>query len=119
MQYFADSPDAVWCEFVRHEEITELEDLEGVRRALWAVEAGDVYALPYPALLDEVVTGGLDSYRRCQREAQSIRREGAVGLIALSAAIMRGRAGGRVEGGLRPGPKPTASRSFCSVVVPT
>ena len=39
--YFSDTPDGAWAEFLRHEEITEIEDLAGVRRALWAVELGE------------------------------------------------------------------------------
>src|SRR5690606_7733130 len=39
--YFADTPDGAWAEFLRHEEITDPADLEGVRRRLWAVEIGD------------------------------------------------------------------------------
>lgn len=104
VQYFADSSDGAWCEFVRHEEITDLEDLAGVRRAIWVVEIGDIGALRRPALQQAVLTGGMDTYSDCQREARSMRRTGASGLVALSAALLPGRAGGLVEGGLRPGP---------------
>ena len=31
--YFNDTPDGAWAEFLRHEEITEPEDLSGIRRA--------------------------------------------------------------------------------------
>lgn len=35
VQYFADTPDGAWAEFVRHEGITEESELVNVRRALW------------------------------------------------------------------------------------
>jgi hypothetical protein len=34
VQYLADTPDGAWAEFLRHEEITEVADLAGVRRRL-------------------------------------------------------------------------------------
>jgi hypothetical protein len=34
VQYFSATPDGAWAEFLRHEEITEPSDLEGVRRAM-------------------------------------------------------------------------------------
>src|SRR6476619_4322357 len=42
--YFADTPDGAWAEFLRHEEITEPEDVLTIRRQLWAVEIGDAPA---------------------------------------------------------------------------
>ena len=41
VQYFCDTPDGAWAEFLRHEEITEPEDLRTIRRALWAVDLGE------------------------------------------------------------------------------
>jgi hypothetical protein len=38
--YFADTPDAAWAEFLRHEEITDEADLRTIRRQMWAVEIG-------------------------------------------------------------------------------
>ena len=40
VHYFADTPDGAWAEFLRHEGITDPDDLDTVRRALWAVELG-------------------------------------------------------------------------------
>src|SRR5262245_60720435 len=42
--YFADTPDGAWAEFLRHEEITDVQDLLTIRRQLWAVEVGDAPA---------------------------------------------------------------------------
>jgi hypothetical protein len=102
-QYFADTSDGAWAEFLRHEEIVEEVDLEGVDRALWAVELGDLD--PVTADLPEAVSrGGLDSYGACQAEASRLRAGGATALAAASAALRHGTAGGwRVEEGLRAG----------------
>ena len=35
VHYFSDTPDGAWAEFLCHEEITDPEDLPGIRRALW------------------------------------------------------------------------------------
>src|SRR4029450_9712579 len=34
-------PDGAWAEFLRHEEITDLQDLPTIRRQMWAVEIGE------------------------------------------------------------------------------
>lgn len=38
VQYLADTAYGAWAELVRHEEIEEPEDLQHLRRAIWAVE---------------------------------------------------------------------------------
>jgi hypothetical protein len=101
--YFADTPDGAWAEFLRHEEITDPADLATVRRRIWAVEipdeAGAAVGLPPP-----VVTGGPDTYPRCQAEAARLRTAGARRLVAPSAALVDGGAGGTmVRGGPQPG----------------
>lgn len=104
-QYFADTPGGAWAEFLRHEEIADQADLDGVSRALWAVEIGDPRASA-PELPEDVLRGGLDSYPECQNEAARLRANGARALIAKSAALKDGTAGGwRVELGIREGPR--------------
>jgi hypothetical protein len=102
--YLAETPDGAWAEFLRHEEITDPADLEGVVRSIWAVELPEL-PVTRPRLPADVLTGGLDSYSACQAEARRLRSGGATGLVAPSAAL-RGRtsSGFRTEGGLRPGP---------------
>ena len=39
--YLCDTPDGAWAEFLRHEEITDPEDLLTIRRAMWAVDIGE------------------------------------------------------------------------------
>ena len=103
--YFSDTPDGAWAEFVRHEEIRDVRDLEGVRRAIWAVELPDETAA-HPALPDAVATGGAETHATCREEARRLRAGGATRLEARSAALLPEAAGGYVvDGGLRPGPQ--------------
>src|SRR5262245_9617312 len=76
VHYFADTPDGAWAEFIRHEEITDPEDLPTIRRQMWAVEIGnpEMHDVDLPR---HVVTGGPGSYARCQRYAASLRTLGA------------------------------------------
>jgi hypothetical protein len=102
--YFCDTPDGAWAEFLRHEEITDPEDVATIRRALWAVELGDEPSRE-PDLPLKTLTGGPETYSRCQAEARRLRRLGAVRIVAPSAALLPGAARGwRVDGGLQPGP---------------
>jgi hypothetical protein len=103
-QYFSETPDGAWAEFLRHEEINEPSDLEGVRRAMWAVEVPE-QELAEPSLAADVLTGGPGSYAACRDEARDLRAAGATGLSGPSAALLPGTASGwLVDGGIRPGP---------------
>lgn len=103
--YLADTPDGAWAEFLRHEGITKDEELENVRRALWAVEVPDRIRPSSPELPEQILCGGIDSYEACRAEARRLRQLGILELIAPSAALVRGGAGGwNVNGGLRPAP---------------
>ena len=103
-QYLAETPDGACAEFLRHEEITDQADLAGVTRTLWAVEVPDP-PRARPALRDEACMGGRATYPACQAEARRLRRHGARGLVAPSAALEAGTPSGlRTEDGLRPGP---------------
>lgn len=92
--YFADTPDGAWAELLRHEEITDPADAATVQRALWVVEIEDEpfkeVSLPGSAL-----TGGRNTYRTCQDYARRLRARGARRLVAPSAALIPGGAGGR------------------------
>ncbi|MEE8526725.1 MAG: RES domain-containing protein [Thermoanaerobaculia bacterium] len=102
--YFADTPHGAWAELLRHEEIRDVEDLAGIRRALWAV---DVPRLPTarPRLDDTVLSGGPESYVACRAEAARRRARGLRGLRTRSAALSPGQASGwQVDAGLTPGP---------------
>ena len=75
---------------LRHEEIDEIDDLDGIARALWAVELADI-PKARPNLDDATVHGDQDSYPACQIEAERIRDVGNEGLIAPSAALRGGK----------------------------
>ena len=100
--YFAETPDGAWAEFLRHEEISDPVDLEGIRRAIWAIE------LPAPPVAEPrlpvtTLTGGRSSWPACQAAARQIRSRGADGLAAPSAALLPGTPSGfRTRVGLRP-----------------
>jgi len=103
VQYFADTPDGAWAEFLRHEGITETSDLVNVRRVLWAVEMPDQMQMAVPALSHSDLTGGARTYAQCQKEGRRLRENGAQALRAPSAALLPGQARGwRVDGGLQP-----------------
>jgi hypothetical protein len=107
VQYFADTPDGAWAEFLRHEGIRTENEIANVRRALWAVEIPDDQSAARPLLPSAVMTAGIDSYASCQEESRRLRAGGATILSAPSAALLPGEARGwKVEGGLRPGPCP-------------
>jgi hypothetical protein len=102
--YLAETVDGAWAEFLRHEEITDPADLEGVHRAIWAIE---LPALPVaePRLPVATLTGDRSSWPACQAAARRIRSRRADGFAALSAALMAGTPSGfRTVGGLRPAP---------------
>jgi hypothetical protein len=102
--YFAETPDAAWAEFLRHEEIRDVEDLLTIARALWAVELAEE-SLALPDLPEHLLIGGRGTYRPCQAEARRLRIEGADGLRTPCAALLPGTPSGwRVDGGLHPGP---------------
>lgn len=102
--YFSDTPDGAWAEFLRHEDIRDPDDLTMIRRTIWAVEIGDERAAT-PALSQDMMTGGLETHVACRAEAARLRARGANRLVAPAAALQPDAArGSRVDGGLVPGP---------------
>jgi hypothetical protein len=103
VQYFSSTPDAAWAEFLRHEEITDADDLYGITRSLWAIELADPPRAK-PRLSAKTLTGDETTYDACRAEAGRLRGLGAVGLTAPSAAVdSRTASGFRTDRGLRPG----------------
>jgi RES domain-containing protein len=103
VQYFADTPDGAWAEFLRHEGIVEESELVNVRRALWAIELPERLTAAAPRLARPVLTGGIETYERCRREARRLRARGMQALRAPSAALLpRGARGWKVHGSLQP-----------------
>jgi hypothetical protein len=100
--YLADTPHGAWAEFLRHEEITDPVDVPTIRRALWAIEVGEV---PFVSvnLSPEVATGDPSTYPPCQQYASRARRQRVNRLSAPSAALLPGGAAGvRVDHGEQP-----------------
>jgi len=103
VQYFADTPDGAWAEFLRHEGINAESEIVNIRRALWSVELPDDLPADLPRLSQAALTGGIDTYSDCQKEARRLRRNGAKALRAPSAALLPGGARSwKVDGGLQP-----------------
>ena len=110
--YLAETPDAAWAEFLRHEEIRDQADLAGIERTIWAVEIPDDERLARPRLARETMVGERDAYAACQAEAARLRAAGNRGLRAPSAALRSGAPSGwRVSGGLVPG-RPRSEHSL-------
>jgi hypothetical protein len=108
--YFSDTPEGAWAEYLRHEEITDLEDLAGIRRSLWAVEVPDAEVADAAAVpFAPTVVGGPSSYARCRQIARKLKRQGVATLRVAAAALVTGGAHGwRVDGGTEAGPARTA-----------
>jgi hypothetical protein len=99
-QYLADTPEGAWAEFLRHEGITDIADLAGISRSLWAVEVDlDKEEVAAPNVDIAIATGGLSTYEACQAEAARLRSLGATALMTASAAVQPGTAGGQIVGG--------------------
>ncbi|MGH3426869.1 MAG: RES domain-containing protein, partial [Mycobacteriales bacterium] len=105
VHYLADTTDGAWAEFLRHEAITEVEDLAGVECSLWTVDVPDEMETDIAKVDFPGCRGGLDSYPLCRQVADDVRSEGRAGLIAPSAALVEGAAHGwHVDDGLQEGP---------------
>jgi hypothetical protein len=99
-QYVADTPDGAWAEFLRHEEITEPEDLAGVARSLWAFEVDEAELADASQVAAEGLLGNEETYPACQEIARKARASGATSIRAPSAALLAGAARGeRTDGG--------------------
>ncbi len=101
---FADTPDGAWAELLRHEEITDPDDLKGIARDIWAVEIAAPPAAK-PSLSHAELTGDESAYPTCQAEAERLVRGGTKEFTSPSAALIpEGARGWCVRRGLAPGP---------------
>jgi hypothetical protein len=78
---------------LRHEEITDLADLQGISACIWAVRIGDI-EMHEPKLPLDALTSTPEDYEICRNEARRLRAAGAVRLVAVSAALEPGEAAG-------------------------
>ena len=101
VQYFADTPDGAWAEFLRHEGIRTENEIANVRRALWAVEIPDDQSAARPLLPSAVMTAGIDSYASCQEESRRLRAGGGNDIICPFRGATSGRSAW-MEGRRRP-----------------
>jgi hypothetical protein len=93
VQYFADTPPGAWAELLRHEEITDPKDLDGIAARLWVVEIDDV-ELQNPRLSRASLTSSPDGYEVCRVEARRLRAAGVMRIEAPSAALTSGEGAG-------------------------
>lgn len=108
-QYFADSPEAAWAEFIRHEEILDpvsAEDMiKDFRRILWAVEVevpasgSGLYNVTARDVSGGNLFGDESSYAVCQDFAEQVRTTGVEWLQAPSAAMLPDSPTGYTVGG--------------------
>jgi hypothetical protein len=90
VQYFADTPDGAWAEFLRHEGITNESELVNVRRALWAIEVPDDLNAAAPKATQGVLTGGLDTYEECQQGSPTPAQQRCGGPASTVCGIVSG-----------------------------
>jgi len=91
VDYLACSPLVAWAEWLRGQEITEPEDLDGVAAALWAVLTPEYWSdaeLPEVDLpIEAVLSTDEGARQRRQRAIEHHKAKCALGVRALSAAI--------------------------------
>jgi hypothetical protein len=91
VHYLASSPLVAWAEWLRGQEISEPEDLDGVAAALWAVlipESWSDAELPEVDLpIEAVLATDAGARQRRQQAIEHHKAKGALGLRAVSAAM--------------------------------
>jgi hypothetical protein len=95
VQYFSDTPDGAWAEFLRHDEIKEPMTAEECsytfNPVLWSVEVELDENLHIPDMnknvSNENLFGDDESYTVCQAAALEARENGAIAIKVTSAAL--------------------------------
>jgi len=91
VHYLANTPTVAWAEWIRHQEIEDPADLEGVAAALWAVLIPDHWTDPdlQPVNLSIDLVLGTTPAAKVARLAlvDQLKAQGAQGLLAPSAAL--------------------------------
>ena len=115
-QYFSDTPEGAWAEFLRHEEIIEPLSAEeftrDFNRVLWAVEVditdadSEITTVSNTDISYDNLIGDASTHLVCQQFAKFKREAGFRWLIAPSAALVPDAPIGLLvrEGRLQPGP---------------
>jgi hypothetical protein len=105
VQYLASTPEGAWAEFLRHEEITDPYELDGVTRRVWAIEVPDELvenAVAVP-VSKRVATGDPGTYPACRAAAAAQVAAGTTVLKAPSSALDEERGHLSVDGALNVG----------------
>lgn len=91
VHYLASTPTVAWAEWIRHQEIEDPADLDGVAAALWAVLIPDHWAdqdLQPVDLSMELVLGTTPKAESARLAlVDQLKAQGAQGLLAPSAAL--------------------------------
>lgn len=91
VHYLASTPTVAWAEWIRHQDIEDPADLEGVAAALWAVLIPDHWTDPdlQPVNLSIDLVLGTTPAAKDARLAlvDQLKAQGAQGLLAPSAAL--------------------------------
>ena len=91
VHYLASTPTVAWAEWIRHQEIHEPADLEGVAAALWAVLIPSQWSTQdlHPVELPMELALGTSSEAEAARLdlVEQLRATGAQGLLAPTAAL--------------------------------
>lgn len=91
VHYLANTPTVAWAEWIRHEEIEDPADLEGVAAALWAVLIPDHWGdqdLQPVNLSTELVLSTTPAAKEARlAQVDQLKTQGAQGLLAPSAAL--------------------------------
>jgi len=91
VHYLANTPTVAWAEWIRHQEIEDQADLEGVAAALWAVLIPanwgdrDLHVVEMPLELVRGTTPEAESARLAL--VDQLKDQGAQGLLAPTAAL--------------------------------
>lgn len=93
MHYLANTPTVAWAEWIRHQEIEDPADLEGVAAALWAVlipaHWSDQDLQPVNLSMELVLGTTPEAESARLALVDQLKAQGAQGLLAPTAALHR------------------------------
>lgn len=91
VHYLATTPTVAWAEWIRHQEIVDPADLQGVAAALWAVQIPAHWSdqdLPAVQISMELVLGATPEDENARLAlVDQLREQGVQGVLAPSAAL--------------------------------
>lgn len=94
MHYLATTPTVAWAEWIRHQELVDPADLQGVAAGLWAVLIPAHWSdqdLPAVQISMELVLGATPEAENARLAlVDQLREQGVQGVLAPSAALHGG-----------------------------